>query len=70
MTTVSESLSLAYGCGYAVEVGGDTSGACAGKPSCEAVPTPESVSLALIPIGLGALLLMRKRMGPSRPAAS
>ena len=32
-------------------------------------PAPEPSSLALIPIGLGALLLLRKRMGQSRPSA-
>jgi len=31
-------------------------------------PAPEPSSLALIPLGLGALLVMRKRMGHSRPS--
>jgi hypothetical protein len=33
------------------------------------VGAPEPSSLALIPLGLGALLLMRKRMGHDRPSA-
>ena len=32
------------------------------------VTAPEPSSLALIPLGLGALLVMRKRMGRSRPS--
>jgi hypothetical protein len=35
----------------------------------EPVTTPEPSSLALMPLGLGALLLMRKRMGHRRPEA-
>jgi hypothetical protein len=31
-------------------------------------PAPEPSSLALIPVGLGALLVMRRRMGHSRPS--
>lgn len=34
------------------------------------VTTPEPSSLLLIPLGLGALLVMRKRMGHSRPSAA
>ena len=32
------------------------------------VPTPEPSSLALVPLGLAALLLMRRRMGHNRPS--
>ena len=45
-------------------------GTAAGDLTFSKVSAPEPSSLALIPLGLGALLVMRKRMGHSRPSAA
>jgi hypothetical protein len=65
-TSPSESGSFTYACGCSV--GTATSGACAGK-SCEPAVAPEPSSLALFPLGLGALLVIRRRMCHVRPSA-